>query len=389
MKFRHSVFPLTLGLLVCAILQAQRKEIIGYYPSWKVKKDSVSLTPEKIRYDKLTMVNFAFLYPRTDGEIGSRDSLPEIDDWILGGERVNRTGDRIPGTSLADRAHAHNVKALVSIGGWGGSTEFSQIAASLQKRATFAAACVHLVRDYRLDGVDIDWEYPCYAPHNGTPDDKLNFTILLQNIRDSLDILGNEMGRHLLLTAALPAGSPHADGIDIGEVAQILDYLNIMTYDFANPWTELSGHNSPLYGDRGSLEASLRFYSRDHGVPGKKITLGLPFYGYAFKNCTSRGSKHGGPDAELFPGGAASFSMLADVRKNYQRQWDDSAKVPYFLTPSGSWVSFDDEESIKLKADFVQQSVAAGLIIWEITDDVLADGSTPLLDIINTSFKMR
>lgn len=41
-----------------------------------------------------------------------------------------------------------------------------------------------------------DWEYPGYAPHSGTPDDTVNFNLLLDDIRDALDRLGAETGRH-------------------------------------------------------------------------------------------------------------------------------------------------------------------------------------------------
>jgi GH18 family chitinase len=49
-------------------------------------------------------------------------------------------------------------------------------------------------------------------------------------------------------------------------------------------------------------------------------------------------------------------------------------------------VSFDDEESISLKAQYVVDHKAGGVIIWEITGDYLEDGKTPLMDALYTVF---
>ena len=58
-----------------------------------------------------------------------------------------------------------------------------------------------IVKEYGLDGVDIDWEYPCFsvAEIQGRPEDKENFTLLLKKLRETLD--QEEAGRYLLSAA--------------------------------------------------------------------------------------------------------------------------------------------------------------------------------------------
>ena len=73
---------------------------------------------------------------------------------------------------------------MVSIGGWTLSDNFPTIAASASKRALFASECNRLLKFYKFDGIDIDWEYPGYAAHSGTTNDKQNFTLLMQQIKD-------------------------------------------------------------------------------------------------------------------------------------------------------------------------------------------------------------
>jgi chitinase len=71
----------------------------------------------------------------------------------------------------------------------------------------------------------------------------------------------------------------------------------------------------------------------------------------------------------------------------FTRFWDDRAKVPYLINLEWkTFVSYDDEESVGLKAQYVLDRKACGVIIWEITGDSLPDGSTPLLNAISRKF---
>lgn len=69
------------------------------------------------------------------------------------------------------------------------------MAANAKARKNFADNCVKLIKEYNFDGIDLDWEYPGYADHSGTPDDTVNFNLLLDDVRAALDELGEETGR--------------------------------------------------------------------------------------------------------------------------------------------------------------------------------------------------
>ncbi len=88
-----------------------------------------------------------------------------------------------------------------SIGGWTLSDNFPEMAASEEARNKFAQQCVELIKAYGFDGIDIDWEYPGYADHSGTPEDKVNYTLFLKAIREALDALEAETGKFYGLTA--------------------------------------------------------------------------------------------------------------------------------------------------------------------------------------------
>jgi chitinase len=66
----------------------------------------------------------------------------------------------------------------------------------------------------------------------GTPEDTVNYSLFLEEIRKALDVLGQTKGRTYGLTAALPCGADLIRNIQIDVVSNYLDELNLMTYDF-------------------------------------------------------------------------------------------------------------------------------------------------------------
>ena len=205
--------------------------------------------PSNLDHSKVTRYNFAFFQTNRNGDIWGTDGYTDSKalygevnwnllpgqggtycTWVSAGQPPLCQGHRYE-TGLIYQAHKAGVEVYISIGGWTLSNTFPAMAKSLTSRKTFAANCVKLIETYDIDGIDIDWEYPGYADHMGTPEDKQNFTLLLQEIRNALDALGSKKGRVYGLTAALPCGPNHMDNIEIGAVSKILTELNLMTYD--------------------------------------------------------------------------------------------------------------------------------------------------------------
>lgn len=366
-----------------SLASAQPREIIGYYPSWKVRDVFGSMTPDKIPFHALTIINYAFFYPLPDGTVVGRDV--HGDSLILPGT----AGSGASGSSLTVIAHRHGVRVMLSIGGWADSDNFPAVASREAGRTQFAHSCNDLIRKYDFDGIDIDWEFPGFAEHKGTRADRVNFTLLLQELRDSLNVLSGTSGRHFLLTAALPAGAEHAAGIDVGQIAGILDFLNIMTYDFYGPWDERVNHNAPLYAGEGgdpakSVHGAFLLYTQTFTIPPAKLTLGVPFYGHTYSRCTALNTGHGGTDTIHFPGQGAFYSLISGQMDKFHRIWDDRAKVPYLVSTDWNMlVSYDDEESVRWKAAYAVEHGVRGVIIWEITADLTPDGSHPLLDVVH------
>ncbi len=386
--------------------QTTCKEIIGYYPNWQWYDRAKLVKPTTIAYSKYSIINYCFFKPEASGLISNTDTW--ADENLLQGQINWSTTPTsyYPNTSVIDLAHNAGTKVMVSIGGWTLSDNFPAIAASASKRALFASECNRLLKFYKFDGIDIDWEYPGFAEHSGTTADKQNFTLLLQQIRDSITTLGNQNGKTYKLSACFSIDPAKAANIEWTNVASILDMINLMSYDFFGAWDCKANHNSPLYapisGDPNfNIHSAFTMLTTTYNVAANKINIGTAFYGRSQTGATTLHQPTDcGQDNVTFSidAGTPLYYNVMDKMSLFDYHWDNVAKVPYLTgkssgAASGTFVSYDNKQSIGMKADYINTHNARGTIIWEITGDYMetAPGSgivagTPLLDTLNYVF---
>jgi GH18 family chitinase len=401
--FIFSVMLLPAGIKLSA---QPCRTVIGYYPNWQWYDRAKLVDPFSLKYQDYTIINYAFFKPEVSGLITATDAWAD-ENLLLGQINWSTTPPTYyPNTSLIDRAHSAGVKVLVSIGGWTLSANFPAIAASPARRALFASECNRLVDSFKFDGIDLDWEYPGYAPNGGTPADKANFTLLVKQIRDSLDVMEIRLGKQLLLSSCFGASPANAANIEWSAVIPLLDHINLMTYDYFGSWDCLANHNSPLYapmqGDSTfNLDSTYIMITTRYQVPPHKVNVGVAFYGrsqmngtvlHAATNCTANTQIFSDDD-----GTPLYYNVMNNIYL-FNDNWDSTAQVPYLFgkqatAAAGTFVSYDNPASIALKAQYVVDKKAGGVIIWEITGDYMetAPGSgiiagTPLLDTLNAVF---
>ncbi|MBL0343248.1 MAG: hypothetical protein IPP71_21735 [Bacteroidetes bacterium] len=211
-------------------------EVVGYYAGWKWYKRNKLVNPETIDYSKYTIINYAFFKPLEDGTVIEGDAW--ADKNILLGVESKKAGSALNEikSSLVYQAHLNDVKVIASVGGWTYSSVFPQIAADPAKRKQFAVSCIQLLKKYNLDGIDIDWEYPGHKAHNGTLDDKQNFTLLLRILKVYLDEYSVAINRKMYLTAAFGPAPNHMEQIEWDQVVPLLDIVNLMSYNYYGAW---------------------------------------------------------------------------------------------------------------------------------------------------------
>jgi chitinase len=330
--------------------------------------------------DRLTHVIYAFIDVSAAGECAP--ITPATD-------AVN-----IPALNQLKQQHP-NLQTLVSIGGYSHSAHFSDAALTSQSRSQFARSCIQWMQQNGFDGIDIDWETPVSGGMPGNthrPEDKHNFTLLLSELRKQLDALGQSDGRHYLLTIAAPAGPSEYAHLELNAIHPYLDALNLETYAYytaANPITELE---SPLHPPSNgpdqdakkrladNVDTAVRGYL-NAGVPAGKLVVGVPFYGRGWTGVpdTNHGlyQPDGGAatDAHV-PKGVWSDGAIAygDLAKYYlgtaTRYWDDQGQVPWLYDPTAQlFVTYEDPQSLGLKAGYVISNGLGGVMIWHLSDD--------------------
>ncbi|HEY5118437.1 MAG TPA: glycoside hydrolase family 18 protein [Anaerolineales bacterium] len=364
--------------------------LVGYYASWDVYERAVFLT--RIQTDRITHINYAFSNISPEGKCVLGDVDADTQRFFGIGNSIDGTPDTIDGA----RGNFHqlailkqknpNLKVLISVGGWTWSEHFSDAALSEESRLEFVKSCLdlYLVRyGDAFDGVDIDWEYPVSGGLKpGRPEDKHNFTLLLEEFRHQIDVLQQTTGRKYLLTIAGPASPESMGRIELSEIHKVLDWINVMAYDFHVAAEPSTGFLSPLYGSPRDPDQNSKNFLNDNaavrgylatGVPAKKIVLGIPFYGRAWQGATGDGlfAPAAGPARAKYEFGYMDYvEILNGPLQKYQRHWDDDAKVPWLFDPaSGTFITYDDAESIQWKVKYIQENGLGGGMIWELGSD--------------------
>lgn len=333
---------------------------------------------------KLTHINYAFANI-IDGEV--RFGSEAIDDTEM-------NVDDLRELSALGKVNP-DLKILVSVGGWGWSGNFSDAALTDSSRNRFGASAARFVRDYSLDGIDIDWEYPNHPGAGNTyrPEDVHNFTLLLECVRKHIDSLAMAEGRkdNYLLTIATGASEHYAANTELGPLSEYLDFINIMTYDFHHGGSTQTGHHANLWlsewdaADGDATDKAVELHLKA-GVPPEKLNIGIPFYGRIWRgvepvnNGLYREAKTTGagmPYAEV-------LKALADPA--FTRLYDSSAASPFLWNATDSvFISYEDEGSIAARMEYVRSKGLGGVMFWEYTEDV--DGM--LLKAVTDGLKAR
>ncbi len=270
-----------------------------------------------------------------------------------------------------------DLKILISIGGWSWSKNFSDAVLTDTSNKNFASSAVAIVAKYNLDGVDIDWEYPGMIGDSNTyrPEDKEHYTLLFKNLREGLDSLNQTTHKKYFVTTAVGGSQDYIEHTEMDKVQQYADYINVMSYDYADSHDSISGHHTNLYissADTAQYSAhrSIQAFIAA-GVPPEKIVIGIAFYGKGWQMQSSDNKGLYRPALQPARGGGFTYLKDSIINKNgFKRHWDATAKAPYlFNAEKKIFISYDDEKSVKKKCKYVKKYHLAGAMFWEYNSD--------------------
>ncbi|PIA14062.1 chitinase [Coemansia reversa NRRL 1564] len=357
--------------------------VFGYLPTWQLDK------AEGVDLSKYTHITIAFAVPSSDGHISMDNREEVLKEWV-------------------GRLSENKIKVLVSLGGWTGSKYMSPIMKDKAKRTVMIDDMVAWMKDYELDGWDVDFEYPGRQGDSCHPFDSADTANFLEFVQELRQRLNSEFEDAKLITLATrfqPFDGPSGPMSDVSDFAGSVDYFNLMLYDFNGVWSETTGPNAPFDFAQGkglqfSFKSSIQSWI-DAGIPANKINGGIPFYGRTVTATTDmsetsdmyqslvkqipQGDSDDREETDPSCGGPKAYSGIwkyANLRSEgaldtadsavspWIRQFDDVTYTPWlYNTETQDFVSYDDTTSIAAKAQFARDAGLAGLMVWHITND--------------------
>ena len=367
------------GLLACVLSPlskaATAPTVEPVIAAYVFPKDAV-LTADQVDARKLTRINYAFA---------------NIDhNRIIEGSTSDAANFAVLNELKKENS---KLTVLVSVGGWLWSDKFSDMSLTAATRLTFIDSVEQFVRRYKLDGLDIDWEYPGLegSSKNFRPEDKQNYTNLLKELRSRFDLMEKKDHHHFYITIATGSSTEFLQHTEMDQVQKYVDTVNLMAYDYYEPADgKITGNHAPLFTDPADPKAisanqSVIEYEKA-GVPAAKIVLGVPFYGHVWGQVQSTNNglfQPGQPVPNAFANYASVVSTM--IGKGYTRYWDKASSVPYLYSPDKQiFVSYEDPESLSIKCKYVLDHRLAGMMFW----DYASDPSGTLLSTIDTGFHL-
>ncbi|KAG5889208.1 hypothetical protein JTB14_033286 [Gonioctena quinquepunctata] len=362
-------------------------KVVCYFTNWAwYRRGAAKYLPEDIDENLCTHVVYGFaVLDYSNYIIKAHDSWADFDNQFY--KRVTEYKSK-------------GVKVSIAIGGWNDSLgdKYSKLVNNPAARRKFIEHVLKFLDKYNFDGLDLDWEYPkCWQVDckKGPDSDKQAFSEFVIELKEAFRPRG-----YLLSSAVSPSKTVIDAGYDVPVLAENLDWIAVMTYDFHGQWDKKTGHVAPLFyhpeDDVAFFNANYSInYWISQGTPRRKIVMGIPLYGQSFRlekesenglNANAPGAGEAGEYTR-----AAGFLAYYEICDNIKNKgWtvvqDPLGTMGPHAYKGNQWVSFDDKEMIRKKSEYIRKMDIGGGMIWALDLDdfknTCGEGRHPLLTII-------
>jgi len=293
------------------------------------------------------------------------------------------------------------IKVSLAIGGWNDSKgdKYSRLVEKKDNRYNFIKNVIEVIGKHNFDGLDLNWEFPVCWQNDctmGRYSDKRGFSDLVRELREAFE---HEPKRLLLSAAVSPIKEIIDVGYDVQSIANDLDWISVMTYDYHGHWDRKTGHVAPLFAN-SEFDENPYFNANfsinewiERGAPPSKLVMGMPFHGQTF---TLRNEEVHSLNAPIIgkgnPGeftqtpGILAYSEICGytIMEGWPVVQDPRGTYAY---GGNQWVSYDDIESMTRKSHFIRGSGLGGGMVRDVALDdfknICRQGKYPLLKAIN------
>ncbi|KAJ5715533.1 glycoside hydrolase [Penicillium malachiteum] len=336
---------------------------VGYWEPSSLERPCLQMDADSIDTSQYTHVMFAFGNITADFSInvyGYEDQLSEF---------------------LA----LENIKRMMSFGGWDFSTGVDTYmifreCTSATYRSTLVTNVVNYITDTGLDGVDFDWEYPGETDTEGIPagssDEGDKFLAFLKDVREALP-------SDKILSITAPASYWYLQNFPIAEMAEVVDFINYMTYDLHGVWdkgNEWAEDGCPA-GDclfshinMTETEWALAMLTKS-GIGTSQIMVGVSSYGRSFEmseagcynsNCTWTAAGEAGECTETvgyISNAEINQILLTNTNSNL---YSDGNVTNFIVYNDTQWVGYMTNETKGKRATYYEGWNFAGTADWAI-----------------------
>lgn len=322
-------------------------QIAGFLPSWTVaSKTSVNLA-------ELTQLIYFGLGVTENGElIKYKEDGAAVQEWS---QFNSEHFDNIRST-----AEANNTAILIALKNFDNDS-IDQLISNRLASERLIGEVLELIREYQLDGVNIDFEY---VSRTDFPTNKY-FNRFLEMLVVALKEENPELTISVDLNATAVLKDPAYDMVKIGELA---DYVVLMAYDYYGPRSVRAGPVAPLEARGSDSSISKSYRSLKGRVPDDKIILAIPLYGYEWQTVNGNYNSPTVPNT----GALATYGRVHDLlanRNDVSVYWDEISRSPrlvYRQSGAIKQIYYEDIRSLHEKMEFAQANNLGGLAVWAL-----------------------
>lgn len=360
--------------------QKSNYEVFGFAPYWTI--DSLA----NVDFKTLTTLAYFGVPVKADGNLDKEDNGYQVFKSDTAAEvfsRAKKSGSKVVLT--ATQMDNATIRDFMD---------------SPDAQQTAVNQLVEEVKSSHLDGVNVDFEYA------GDPGQiyRNEFTNFVSSLTSRL----HQANPGYQVTVSVYAASMKDPKIyDMGPLAKVSDKIFMMAYDFATTSSDNAIPTSPLYGYKEGkywYDVSTAVADFLKVMPGEKLILGLPIYGYDYpvSHPEVNASTHQGyyytyrvgrryyKGYYELPAKVQTYAVATSSIKPQKEGWDDVGKVGWkaYLDDSGIWRMFflDDVKSLSIKFNFAKDQRLAGVGMWALGFD---RGHKEIWDLLAQEFGSR
>jgi chitinase len=295
------------------------KVLIGYVQDFR--------DPDVVDYSKLTHVIFSFAHPTKDGNI------------LLNGDSA-LTNLR----AMVAKADKHGTKVMLAVGGWyhiKGGESYPYFKAAISNPTTRTKLVNNLTKladREKLDGIDIDFEYP------RSSSDAANLAVFTKELSNKLHPKGKELSIAVYSKIHAEAGTVMASVMYDPGMFKDVDHVNIMAYD--GQWD--GGYHAANLSPYPFTKNVVNYWSnlfKTYHLSKEKLVLGVPFYAQ--------------PDNPS----VKQVSYAAIINKYPANAETDTVSM------NGTIYHYNGETTMRKKTKLALDNGFGGMMLWEAGHD--------------------